>query len=93
LSIQYWSSLIILSLTLRQLEFSWSTLALDQERKEGKRKEGASKEEQDQAITTVFLQVSIYMCFFLARFCIHGITCGYFVVMAWVFPGVIMFSA
>ena len=34
-----------LSLTLGHLDFSWSTLALDQERQEGKTKEGASKEE------------------------------------------------
>ena len=33
------------------------------------------------------------MCIFLARFDMHGIVCAYFFVMAWVLPGVIMFSA
>ena len=45
LSVQFWSSLIFLSLslTLGHLEFSWSISALDQER-ERKEKEGQGKE-------------------------------------------------
>ena len=46
-SVQVWSSLIILSLylTLGNLEFSWSTLALDQGRKSKRREMNESKDQ------------------------------------------------
>ena len=45
LSVQFWSSLIILShsLTLGHLDFSWSTLTLDRERQR-RQEEGRSKQ-------------------------------------------------
>ena len=60
--------------------------------KEGKRKQRSSRERQDQAATSVFFAGIDLHVYFLARFGMHGIACGSFVVMAWVLPGVTVFS-
>ena len=62
------------------------------EKKARGRKEQARKSRVKQLQQDSF-QVSIFMCVFLARLCMHGIACSSFVVMAWVFPGVTVFSA
>ena len=84
-----------LSLTLGHIEFSWSTLALDQERKW--RQRGRKDKERKSGIKQlqwVYLQLSIHMCYFLARFGMHGYACVFLVFLlslAWVFLGVTKF--
>ena len=97
LSVQFWISLIILSLslTLGHLDFSWIILVLDQERK--RRKIGSKDQARKRRIKQlqqVYLQVFIFMCDVLARFGMHGYACVFLVLLlslAWVFPSVTMF--
>jgi len=76
------------------LEFSWRNFGIGSRKAKMERgskdqkKKGKIKQLQQDS-----LQVSICMCTFLARFGMHGIACGSFVVMAWVFPSVTVFSA
>jgi len=60
--------------------------------KEGRRKQRSSKEKQDQAATNDSLHVLICMFDFLGIFFMHGIACGFFVVMPWFLLGMIVFS-
>ena len=62
------------------------------ENKERRMKEQARKRKIKQ-LQHGSMQLSLCMCYFLSRFGMHGITCGSFFVVAWVWPGVIVFSA
>ena len=81
LSVQVWSSLIILSLslTLGHLEFSWSTLALDQRRKRRKRERKESKDQGKESrikqLQQEHLWVIFCICDFLAGLEMHGFAC------------------
>jgi len=86
-------SLFSLSLTFGHT-LSWRNFGI------GERREKKARGSKDQAgkcriekLQEDSLEVLICMCVFLARFCMHGISCGSFVVVAWVLLGVTLFSS
>ena len=79
-----------LSLTLRHLEFCWSTLALEQRRKRRQRERKESKDHTSKSkikqLQQQYLQVTYCRCDFLVCFDMHGIACWCMVLllsMAW----------
>ena len=96
LSVHFWSSLIILSLSLSLLDTqSFLENSGIEARRARKQEEGGSKQggagimqlQQDS------LQVLICMYDFLDRYGMHGIACGSFLSWHGFFPGVTVFSA
>jgi len=82
------------------LSLSWTLRVFLEHFGIGSRKEKKARGSKDQAgkgkikhLQPDYLQVSICMCIFLSRFGMHGVACGSFSLMAWVFLGVIVFSA
>ena len=93
MSIDFWCSLITLSLT-----HSWTLRVLLEHFGIGARNAKKARGSKDQVgkggikqLQQDSLQVSIYMYIFLTIFGMHGIECGTFVVVAWFFPSVIVF--
>ena len=88
-------SLYSLCHTLGQLEFSWCISTLDQERKRRKRgRKYQARKSRIKQLQRDSLQVSIFMCGFLAIFGMHNVACVFLVLLlswAWIFPSVKMF--
>ena len=87
-------SILSLSLILGHLDFSWSTLALEQERKESKKKEESSKEEKESSNYNRIICKYWFTCMIslldLACMVLHVVI---FYLGINFFPGVIVYSA